>query len=224
MGRWSALVMLLALCQAGAPLCHAQATGQAARSPDEAKQNDTKGWPLRVHILAIDDTHRTRRLQPNWASGALPDLSTGEISAPSSQGPLTLGGGDDDFSGAGRADLVTPPDGTVGLDFTYEGCPRVRVPPGFQGLEARWKKAGSKLEVMIPTDAITDGPARMQRCTLKLVTQPFIYLRMPNGAILRVSQEAYNKQPALRVFLSGGSERLQRRTPRPGAATSLPEG
>jgi hypothetical protein len=218
MGRWLPLLMLLALCHAAAPSCHGQATEQDAAAPD-------KNWPLRLHILAVDDTHRTVRLQPMWSSGTMPDLTSGDISAPSNEGSATLGGGDDDFSGSGRADLVTLPDGsTVGLNFTYEGCPRVRVPPGFQGLEARWKKVGSKLEVMIPTDAITDGPPRMQRCTLKLTTQPFVYLRMQNGALLRVSQEAYNKKPALRMFLSGGAETLQRRNPRLADATTHPQG
>ena len=170
-------------------------------------------WPLRLHVLAIDNTHRTVRMQPNWASGSFPDAS-GEIVSSSSQGSATLGGGDDDFSGAGRADLVTPPNGTVGVDFTYEGCNRVRVAPGFQGLEARWKKPGTRLEVLIPTDTGKDGPVRMQRCTLKLVTQSFVYLRMPTGAIVRVSQEAYVKKPSLRLFLSGGTETLKRRPAR----------
>ena len=64
----------------------------------------------------------------------------------------------------------------------------------------------------------------MQRCTLKLTTQPFVYLRMQNGALLRVSQEAYNKKPALRMFLSGGAETLQRRNPRLADATTHPQG
>ena len=223
MGRRLPLLMLLGFCHAGMLAWSAQAIAQSANVSGGAVQSQTKGWPLRLHILAIDDTHRTVRLQPNWSSGAIPDLSTGEISAPSDQGATTLGGGDDDFSGAGRADLVTPPEGTVGLNFTYEGCPRVRVPPGFQGLEARWIKPGSKLEVMIPTDAIADG-AHLQRCTLKLETQPFVYLRMPNGALLRVSQEAFSKKPSLRIFLSGGSETLKRRTPRLPQATTPPQG
>ena len=171
----------------------------------------SQDWPLRLHILAIDDTHRTVRLQPNWSSSALPDAS-GEGAAPSSQtGALTLGGGADDFSGGGRADLVTPPDQTVGLTFTYEGCSRVRVPPGFQGLEARWSKPGQKLEVKVPSEALTDGSIPTRHCTLKVSPQPLVYLRMRNGAILRVTQEAYAKKPSLRVFLSGGTETLKRR-------------
>jgi hypothetical protein len=218
MSRWFSIPTLLALGLAAVPCCRAQAA-------DESAAPANKQWPLRLHILAIDDTHRTVRMQPNWSSGSMPDFSGGDVSMPQSDNSLALGGGDDDFSGAGRADLVTPPDGnTVGLNFTYEGCPRVRVPPGFQGLEARWKKQGSKLEVMIPTDAVTDGPSRVQRCTIKLVTQPFVYLRMRNGAILRVSQEAYLKKPSLRVFLSGGTEALQRRTPKLAESSNHPQG
>ncbi len=170
----------------------------------------TAKYPLRLHVLAIDDSHRTVRMQPNWSSGSVPEGDE----APSSAGPdgsASLGGGDDDFSGAGRADLVTPPDGTVGMNFTYEGCSRVRVAPGFSGLAARWTKPGAKLEVMVPTDAVTDGPVKMQRCSLKVVPQEFVYLRLKNGAIVKVTQGAYAKKPSLRKFLSGGAETLRRR-------------
>jgi hypothetical protein len=178
-----------------------------------------------LHVLVIDDVHRTVRLQPNWSSGSLPD-PTGEVTGPSPErGSASLGGGDDDFSGAGRGDLVTPPGGaTVGLTFTYEGCSRVRVAPGFNGLEARWIKPGAKLEVMIPTEAITDGRVPMQHCTLKVVPQDFVYLRLRNGAIVRVTQEAYSRKPSLRIFLSGGPETLQRRTKTVPEQGSHPEG
>ncbi len=221
MARRVAIPLLLALSLLVLPGSRAQ----SSNLPQETNPLYTKGWPLRLHILAIDDTHRTVRLQPQWSSGSLPDLSTGDIPAPSSdQGATTLGGGPDDFSGAGRADLVTPPGGaTTGLNFTYEGCSRIRVPPGFQGLEARWLKPGSRLEVMIPTDALNDGPAPVKRCTIKLTTQPFVYLRLRNGSILRVTPDAYNKKPALRAFLSGPTETLRRRTAALPRTTPQPE-
>ena len=217
------MLTLLALSPAAVPFCRAQAVQQTWAQADDAVVPQAKGWPLRLHILAIDDTHRTVRLQPNWSSGSFPDVSSGEVTS-SNEGGLTLGGGEDDFSGSGRADLVTPPNGTVGINFTYEGCSRVRVPPGFQGLEARWSKAGSKLEVMIPTDAVKDGPAPIQHCTLKLTTQQYVYLRLPSGSLLRVSKEAYDKKPSLRVFLSGGAETLKRRTTGLAETTSHPAG
>jgi hypothetical protein len=220
MGRWGTWLMVLALCGMADPVCRAQ---NASVSEDVLPSQD-KAWPLRLHILAIDDTHRTVRLQPQWGSASLPDVSSGEMSAPSSEGAQTLGGGEDDFSGAGRADLVTPPNGTVGLKFTYEGCSRIRVPMGFQGLEARWSKPGAKLEVRVPTDVVTNGPSPVKRCTLKLVTQPFVYLRLRNGTILRVSEDAFKKKPSLRVFLSGGSETLQRRAPKQAETGSQPSG
>ena len=218
MSRWPSLLMLLTLSAA--------ATSCRSQNPDSlehGKQDQAARWPLRLHILAIDDTHRTVRMQPNWSSGSVPDVSSGEASPSSNAGSASLGGGEDDFSGAGRADLVTPPSGTAGLNFTYEGCSRVRVAPGFQGLEARWAKPGSKLEVLIPTEAATDGPIPMQRCTLKVVTQRFVYLRMTNGAIVRVSQEAYSRKPSLRIFLSGGSKTLKRRSSALPEPTSHPE-
>jgi hypothetical protein len=127
-------------------------------------------------------------------------------------------GGDDDFSGGGRADLVSPPTGTQALTFTYEGCSRVRVPPGFAALPARWKKPG-RLEIILPTDALS-GKAS-QKCTLKATTHEFVFLRMRNGAILKVSQEAYAAKPALRVFLSGGAETLQARSPQTVSVKNL---
>ena len=190
--------------------CRAQDVAQSPETPAEAVSK----YPLRLHVLAIDDTHRTGRMQPNWCGGSMPDMSGGDDTGGcSSSGSASLGGGEDDLSGAGRADLVTPPQSTVGLNFTYEGCSRVRVAPGFSGLEARWIKPGKKLEVMIPTDALSDGPLKTQRCTLKVDTQEFVYLRLRNGSIVRVTQDAYLKKPSLRRFLSGGAEKLERRTP-----------
>ena len=207
------MLLLLCLSFAAAVSCLAQDTAQDAGPRQDVAPVKAPKYPLRLHVLAIDDTRPTVRMQPNWCSTAVPDTSTGEISPCSNSGSMSLGGGDDDFSGAGRADLVMPPNHTAGLNFTYEGCGRVRVAPGFQGLEARWKKPGSKLEVMVPIDAVTDGRVRMQRCTLKVVTQEFVYLRMHNGTLVRVSEEAYWNKPSLRMFLSGGSETLSRRTP-----------
>jgi hypothetical protein len=187
-------------------------------------------YPLRLHVLAIDNTRPTMRLQPNWCSGTVPNFGA-DVSAsgtsgdtggsPCSSGGAATFGGDDDFSGGGRGDLVTPSSGssasassTQALSFTYDGCSRVRVPPGFQGLPARWKRPG-KLEVLIPSDKMTvdDRPAPTQRCTLTATLQEFVYLRMRNGALLKVSQEAYVRRPALRKFLSGGAETLQPRVP-----------
>jgi len=190
--------------------------------PGSAQDAKASKYPLRLHVLAIDDTRPTIRLQPNWCSTSMPNVgadlstagSTGDQTNPCGSGGMATFGGDDDFSGGGRGDLVTPPAGTQALSFTYEGCSRVRVPPGFQSLEARWKKPG-KLEVLIPSDGITgnDRPTPTQRCTFTTKLQEFVYLRMRNGSLLKVSQEAYFRKPALRVFLSGGSETLQPRIP-----------
>jgi hypothetical protein len=178
-------------------------------------------YPLRLHVLAVDDTHRNARLQPNWCSTSIPDM--GSASADSGgqgspcgggSGPVYLGGTDDDFAGAGRADLVTPPAATQALSFTYEGCGRMRVPPGFQSLQARWKKRG-KLEVLIPSDAIvgSERDLPIQKCTLTVALQEFVYLRMRNGSLIKISQDAYYQKPSLRRFLSGGAETLRYRVP-----------
>lgn len=194
------------------------ASGTTMLVPCRAQQTPNAKYPLRLHVLAIDDTHRTERLQPQWCSGSVPAV-VGDASAVGagqgdpcgSSGSLAFGG-HEDFSGRGQADLVTPPAGTQALSFSYEGCGRVRVPPGFQGLPARWKKPG-KLEVLIPSDIIDVG-RRMSpsdRCTLTTTLHEFVYLRMHNGSLVKITQEAYVRKPALRVFLSGGSETLQPR-------------
>ena len=187
-----------------------------------AQGGKAEKYPLRLHVLAIDDTHPTVRMQPNWCSTSIPNFGadmSGSVGVEQAD-PCGRGGGttylgrDGDFSGGGRGDLVTPPTGAQALNFTYEGCGRVRVPPGFQGLPARWKKPG-KLEVLLPTDAIAgdDQPTPAQKCTLYTTLHEFVYLRLPNGSMLRVAQDAYRSKPALRVFLSGGSAALQSRVP-----------
>ncbi len=212
-----------------------QAEAQAAplnpqlTAQQKAQQREDARYPLRLHVLAIDDVHRTVRLQPAWCSASAPVVSDTGTASPGDDacggaGTASLGGGDDDFSGSGRGDLVTPPDGTRALSFKYEGCYRMRVPPGFTGLPARWKKPG-KLEVLIPTDRLSGDshtdPDKLARCTVTVKLEEFVYLRMPNGSLLKVSQEAYTRKPALRVFLSGGSEALQQRIPAPVSVKEL---
>lgn len=188
-----------------------------------AQEAKLSKYPLRLHILAIDETHPTMRMQPAWCSGSVPSFggdvggNTGEQGIPcgGSSGGYTSFGGPDDFAGGGRGDLVTPPEGGAqALNFSYEGCNRIRVAPGFHALQARWKKSG-RLEVMIPTEAITgsDRPMPMQKCTLKATLHEFVYLRMPDGGLVKVTQEAYLRKPSLRVFLSGAPTTLQPRTP-----------
>src|ERR1700678_759633 len=148
MGKLLQAALLLSL---GYGACHAQSAA--------ASRKDSR-YPLRLHVLAIDDAHPTLRLQPNWCSltvadvGGNPGTAAGGNGDPCANSGSLSFGGDDDFTGAGRGDLVTPPNGTQALSFNYEGCSRMRIPAGFQGLRARWKKPGKKLEVLVPTDAI----------------------------------------------------------------------
>jgi hypothetical protein len=192
-----------------------------AHSPNPSK------YPLRIHVLAADESHRTPRMSPG--DSVVCDQIEGMIDSisPNPGGPISLTGlsgdpcslhpemvtgrlldvTDDDpvFSGAGRADLVSPPLTTQGLSFQYDNCSRVRVHPGFQSLPARWKKAGQKLEVLIPSDDIPqDGrPLPPVRCTFTVTMHDFVYLLLHNGKLIEVSQEDYRERPALRMFLSG---------------------
>jgi hypothetical protein len=192
-------------------------------------------YPLRVHVLASDETHKTPRMSPGEA------LTCDEIGGmldsinPGSGGMISISGVSRDpcslhadfvvgrlmdlpdeqpvFSGTGRGDLVTPPRGTQGVSFTYDDCVRVRVRPGFDSLPARWKKPGKTLEVLMPSDdiPISGRPLPPVKCSLKVTLHDFVYLLLRNGKIVEVAQDAYWQKPALRVFLSGVAETVQPR-------------
>lgn len=200
-----------------------------ARGPKLAK------YPLRVHVLASDETHKTPRMSPGEAltcdeiGGLLDSIS------PNPGGPISISGVQGDpcslgaavvmgrlmdlpeeapvFSGTGRGDLVTPPRGTQGVTFTYNDCIRVRVRPGFESLPARWKKPGKRLEVLMPSDDIPVSGRALPpvRCSLDVTLHDFVYLLLRNGKIVEVTQDAYWQKPALRVFLSGVAVAVQPR-------------
>jgi hypothetical protein len=208
-----------------ASLCSAPA---GARSPNLSR------YPLRVHVLAAGETHKTPRMNPaeSLVCDSIEDM--GSSISPNPGGPISLSGisGDpcslhpeivtgrlldiDDepvFSGTGAGDLVSPPTGTQGFTFRYDDCSRVRVRPGFQSLPARWKKPGAKLEVLVPSDDIpvNGRPVPPVKCSFNVTLQKFVYLLLRNGKLIQVSQEDYWKRPVLRTFLSGGAPTVQQR-------------
>ena len=157
-------------------------------APADARSPNLANYPLRVHVLASDNSYRTPRMSPGDAvvCDAVDSVLMGM--GPNSGGSVTLGGpyavtvvsGDacsihpemitgrlldmtDDspiFSGEGRADLVSPPLTTQGVSFHYDNCARMRVRPGFQSLPARWKSQGKKLEVLVPSDDVPSANGR----------------------------------------------------------------
>ena len=217
--RTAALFLLAALSTAPA----------GARNPDLSK------YPLRVHVLASDGAHRTPRMSP--AESLVCDQIGGMLDSigPNQGGPILLSGissdpcllhpelatarllnvGDDDpvFSGTGRGDLVSPPKGTQGMTFQYDNCARVRVHSGFTSLPARWKKPGKKLEVLVPSDDIpvNNRPLPPVKCSFNVTLHDFVYLLLRDGRLVEVSQDLYWQKPAMRVFLSGRPETIQRR-------------
>jgi hypothetical protein len=193
-------------------------------------------YPLRVHVLASDETHRTPRMSAGEAvacdqiEGMLDSISPnpgGQISISGvSSDPCSLHAEyvvgrlmdlpdqDPVFSGTGRGDLVTPPSGTQGITFQYDNCLRVRVRPGFDALPARWKRPGKRLEVLMPSDDIPVGgrPLPPVRCSFDVTLHDYVYLLLRNGKMVQVTQEVYRQKPALRVFLSGAAETMRPRT------------
>jgi hypothetical protein len=193
-------------------------------------------YPLRVHVLASDETHMSERMSPGAAAACDSIEDILGAAGPGVGGPVSLsglGGGDPCslhpemvtgrllniqdydpvFSGAGRADLVTPPAGTVGFSFKYDNCSRVRVLTGFRSMPARWKKPGQTLEVLVPNDDIPKNgkPLQPVRCTMSVTVHDFVYLLLPSGKMVEVAKEDYWRRPALREFLSGRTVVVQQR-------------
>ena len=192
-------------------------------------------YPLRVHVLASDETHRTPRMSPGEAVACDEIEGMLDSIAPNPGGPISISGVSSDpcglgaeyvvgrlmdlpdqdpvFSGTGRGDLVTPPSGTQGVSFQYDNCVRVRVHPGFESLPARWKVPGKRLEVLMPSDDIPVGGHALPpvKCSFHVTLHDFVYLLLRNGKIVEVTQDAYWQKPALRLFLSGNPETVQQR-------------
>jgi hypothetical protein len=207
----------------------------AGTVPASARKPNLAKYLLRVHVLAADETHRTPRMSPGQAvvcdsiEGMLDSMGPspgGQISLTAYSGdpcllhPEIVAGAlldiqdyDPVFSGEGRADLISPPTTTQGFNFHYDNCSRVRVHPGFQALPARWKKSGKTLEVLIPSDDIpvNGRPLPPVRCSFSVTMHDYIYLLLRSGKLIQVSQEVYTERPALRDFLSGGTEVMQQR-------------
>jgi hypothetical protein len=211
------------------------ALASLSAAPAGARNPNPSRYPLRVHVLASDETHKTPRITAaeSVACDTIEDMVssidpnpdgpislTGLSGDPCSLHPeivaghlLDLQGEDPEFSGEGRGDLVSPPAGTQALTFRYDNCTRLRVRPGFQSLPARWKKPGQKLEVLIPSDDIPAGdrPLPPIKCSLTVTLHDFVYLLLRNGRLVEVSQADYWKRPALRTLLSGNAPTVQQR-------------
>jgi hypothetical protein len=203
--------------------------------PAGARNPNLSKYPLRLHVLASDETHMTPRMSPaeSVACDEIDDMLS-SIS-PNPGGPISLSGvsrdpcslhpeivaggllditdSDPVFSGEGRGDLVSPPATTQGITFQYDNCSRVRVRPGFQSLPARWKKPGKQLEVLIPSDDIpvNGRPLPPVKCSFTATMHDFVYLLLRNGKLIEVSQEDYWKKPVLRILLSGSPTTVQQR-------------
>lgn len=206
-------------------------------APAGARNPNLSKYPLRVHVLVAGEAQRQDRMSPAGAIAcdgiddmisASMDSSDGTVSGIGISGifgdPCSFNTGpladrllyvqsEQSFAGEGRGDLVSPPNGTLGISFQYKDCYRVRAQPGFQSLPARWKKPGETLEVLIPSDSIpvAGRPMPLEKCSFSVTKHDFVYLMLPTGRLIEVSQDVYWAKPALRVFLSGVTQSVQRR-------------
>ena len=207
-----------------------------ATVPARARGPNLSKYPLRVHVLVAGEAQRQDRMSASGsvACDGIDDMlsssiesSDGTISGIGISGifgdPCSFNTGPmagrllyvqsaESFSGEGRGDLVSPPNGTLGISFQYKDCYRVRAQPGFQSLPARWRKPG-QLEVLIPSDGIpvAGRPLPPAKCSFTVTQHEFVYLLIPPGRLIEVSQDVYWAKPALRVFLSGATQTVQRR-------------
>ena len=208
-----------------------------ATAPAGARSPNLSKYPLRVHVLVAGDGQRQNRMS---ASGSVSCDAIDDMLSSSSDGsdgstsgigisgifgdPCSFNTGPmagrllyaqsaQSYSGEGRGDLVSPPSGTQAINFQYQDCYRVRAQPGFQSLPARWKKPGQTLEVLIPSDGIpvAGRPLPSAKCSFTVTRHEFVYLLIPPGRLIEVSQEVYWAKPALRVYLSGATQTVQRR-------------
>ena len=202
------LILLAALCPAPA----------GARSPNLSR------YPLRVHVLAAGETHKTPRMNPaeSLVCDSIEDM--GSSISPNPGGPISLSGISGDpcslhpeivagrvLDENGKPVRNTPETNTTIDQDSIES--RVRVRPGFQSLPARWKKPGQRLEVLVPSDDIpvNGRPVPPAKCSFNVTLQSFVYLLLRNGKLIQVSQEDYWKRPVLRTLLSGGVPTVQQR-------------
>jgi hypothetical protein len=74
------------------------------------------------------------------------------------------------------------------------------------------------MEVLVPLEVIPSpkhpeqsDEKRYAKCDLPVTLYTYVYLRLRNGSIVRVTREAYIAKPALHEFAEGSSPTLMKR-------------
>ena len=192
-----------------------------ATAPAGARKPNLSKYPLRVHVLVARDAQRQNRMSAS-GSVACDDIddmlsssiesSDGTISSIGISGifgdPCSFNTGPmagrllyvqsaQSYSGEGRGDLASHPAGrrpSTSNIKTATGCERSpvssRCPRDGRSLDRRWM-------VLIPSDGIpvAGRPLPPAKRSLPRPRHEFVYLLIPPGRLIEVSQEVYWAKP-----------------------------
>jgi hypothetical protein len=190
-----------------------------ATMPLRASGPDLTKYPLRIQVLAAS-AHASIAKDPFKNSGP-PQIEGADIPSSGSMG-AELDYNTTIFNGKGWGNLVST-DVPEALTFTYESClNRIPITVSKEPLAARWKKLRKKqratMEVLVPIDVIPSAkhPAnadkpRFAKCDLPVILHTYVFLRLRNGSIIKVSHDAYVKKPALHEFAENPVPTLKER-------------
>jgi hypothetical protein len=190
----------------------------AATLPAHASGPDLSKYPLRIQVLA-STAHSRIAANPFSNSGA-PQIEGVDMPASGAMGP-ELDYNTPIFDGHGWGNLVSN-ETPQAITFTYDTClNRIPITASKAPLAARWKKlrkGQAMMEVLVPLDTIPSPkhPAqsdkvRYDKCDLPVKLYTYIFLRLHNGSIVKVTQDAYASKPALQEFAEGPVPTLKQR-------------
>ena len=200
------------------PLILVLATGAAHAAPDPAN------YPLRLQVLG--STARTHLPTNPFAGGGSGGGEGMDIPNLMGSGPELERDSTPVFYGQGWADFFFP-EGPQALTFTYDNCAnRIAASMPHAPLFARWKtvdKVTGKptvLEVLVPLEIQPDtrhpdrlDKQRFTKCDIPITFHNYVFLRLRDGSITRVTRQAYAKKPSLSQFVDGAGPTLQPRVP-----------
>jgi hypothetical protein len=189
----------------------------AATLPANASGPDLTKYPLRVQVLA-STVHSRIATDPFAHSGG--QIEGADVPMVSAMG-AQLSYDTPIFNGRGWGNLVSL-DIPQALTFSYDSClNRISATLPKEPLAARWKKSAQNkaiMEVLVPLEVIPSpkhpeqsDEKRYAKCDIPVTLHTYVFLRLRNGSIVRVTREAYIAKPALHEFVEGPSPTLLQR-------------
>ncbi len=189
----------------------------SATLPANASGPDLTKYPLRIQVLA--STAHTRLATDPFVHSGSGQIEGADMPMASAMG-AQLSYDTPIFYGRGWGNLVST-EVPQALTFNYDSCLN-RIPTTMPKapLAARWKKTkrGSMMEVLVPLEVIPSqkhpeqsDEKRYAKCDVPVTLYTYVYLRLRNGSLVRVTKQAYIAKPALHEFAEGPSPALKQR-------------